>query len=226
MAQDVRNGRRGRAEVRHPGPDLAAFASLTRGIQLELVTTDEELDLKKREADVAIRLTPTPPEYAVGKRILTPGRSVYASHTYIEQHDSLNNPEKVHWIGWDDTDPAPQWIKDSKSPNTPVHHQSGKLHVQIEAAKSDLGLAMLSCFIGDAEPELQRLSSETSNTCGDIWILTHKDLRNAARVRAFINLIVIALDKHRDLIEGRQCTQTPVTQKSRPTPRNSELTLA
>jgi len=181
-------------------PDLAAFAVSYPGIQLELAISNEELNLKKREADVAIRLTANPPEYAVGRRILTPKKCIYASHQYIEQHD----PEKMQWLGWEDTEPIPAWIKESVFPNSPIYHQSDDLHVQIEAAKAGMGMAMLPCFVGDSEPKLKRLTTETSTACGDIWVLTHKDLHNTARVRAFIDFMVAAFEKHRDLIEGKQ----------------------
>jgi DNA-binding transcriptional LysR family regulator len=197
-------------------PDLATFSRTYPGIQLELAISDEEFNLKKREADVAIRLTANPPDYLVGRQIVTPARGIYASHDYLEQHHPDTHPEKMHWLGWEDSVPYPQWVKESSFPSTPVFHQTDNILVQLEAARSGMGLTMLPCFMADPVPELHRLGPAilASPSCGDIWILTHTDLRATARVRIFINYMVEVFERHRDLLVGRSYTNSPAAVKS------------
>jgi DNA-binding transcriptional LysR family regulator len=51
-----------------------------------------------------------------------------------------------------------------------------------------LGLAQLSPPL----PELE----------GELWLLTHPDLRNTARVRAFLDFCADEIARRRDVIEG------------------------
>ena len=54
-----------------------------------------------------------------------------------------------------------------------------------EALAAGIGVGILPCFIGDRMPGLARLGSVNPEELGEsLWILTHTDLRNAARVRA------------------------------------------
>jgi len=185
-------------------PDMADFTKTYPGIQLELAASDEEFNLKKREADVAIRITPNPPEYLVGRKILTPAKGIYASKNYLANHDLDLHPEKMNWLGWEDSVAHPQWVKDSPLSSSGVFHQADNLLVQLEAAKADMGMAKLPCFLADREDSLKRLFliPADASSCGDLWMLTHTDLRATARVRVFIDFMVAAIERHRDLLEG------------------------
>lgn len=191
-------------------PDIAAFTKMYPSINLELIFSNEEFNLRKREADIAIRLTPNPPDYLVGRQILHPAKGVYASHDYLKSHDHNGKPEELEWIGWEEVSSKTQWNKDSRFSLSPVMHQADDLLAQLEAVKASMGIAMLPCFLADTVSSLERLEllSEVG-TCGDLWILTHEDLRATARVRAFVNFMLEAFDRHRDLLEGRCYTSTP-----------------
>lgn len=185
-------------------PDIAAFTKSYPGINLELAFSDEEFNLRKREADVAIRLTPNPPEYLVGRKILHPAKAVYASHEYLKSRDPYAHPESLGWIGWEEMSIKTQWNKESQFSSSPVMHQADNLAAQLEAVKANMGIAMLPCFLADTVPSLKRLELiQGPGTCGDLWILTHEDLRATARVKAFISFMLEAFEEHRDLLEGR-----------------------
>jgi len=186
-------------------PDLAAFSKHYPGIQLELAFSSEEFNLRKREADVAIRLTPNPPDYLVGRRILRPARGVYASHDYLKSNDSSSIPNNLNWIGWDEISLQSHRYKDSQFSVASVKHKADDILAQLEAVKAGMGIAMLPCFLADTVPTLERLELMTSeSSCGDLWILTHEDLRATARVRAFIDFMIEVFESHRDLLEGRR----------------------
>ena len=191
-------------------PDISDFTNLYPGIQLELAFSNEEFNLRKREADIAIRLTPNPPDYLVGRRILHPAKGVYASHDYLKHHNPNGLPDELDWIGWEEISSKTQWNKDSRFSSSPVAHQADDLVAQLEAVKAGMGIAMLPCFLADKIPSLERLELLAEvGSCGDLWILTHEDLRATARVRAFIDFMLEAFDRHRDLLEGRCYTSRP-----------------
>jgi len=71
------------------------------------------------------------------------------------------------------------------------------------AAKAGIGLAALPCYLGDPEPELIRaLPNLLAEPTAELWIVTHADLKNTARVRAFFDVVGGRLAKQRDLFEG------------------------
>jgi len=190
--------------------DIAAFTKRYSKINLELVLSNEEFNLRKREADVAIRLTQNPPDYLVGHRILHPAKGVYASRDYLKSHDLHGHPEELNWIGWEEISSKTQWNKDSQFSSSPVLHQADDLLVQFEAVKVGMGIAMLPCFLADMSDSLVRIELIPEvGTCGDLWILTHKDLRTTARVKVFIDFMKAAFERHRDLLEGRRYVSSP-----------------
>jgi len=183
-------------------PKLVTFSECYPGIQLEVVASSDTVNLSKREADVAIRLTNTPPEQAVGRKVVTVMKAVYASKDYLAKHNLDGNRSTLRWIGWDDSVKCPNWNRGSDYSELPTHHQTNNMTIQFEATKAGLGLSMLPCFVADPEPSLTRLPPGDRIADMDIWVLTHRDLRNTARVRAFMGFMVEAIEKERDLFEG------------------------
>lgn len=184
-------------------PDLVAFGERYPDINLEVAISYTPFDLRRREADVAIRITREPPETLVGRKVITYARATYASLAYLACHDPEHAPESVTWIGWDDRSRHPRWVRESSFPNASVRGRLNNAMVQLAAAKAGMGLAMLPCFMGDTETDLRRVPPGRPEPAWDIWILTHEDLRATARVRAFMDFMAEAFLSHRDLLEGR-----------------------
>ena len=79
-------------------PRLGEFVDLYPDIRITLITTDEELDLAMREADVAIRLRqPTQPDL-IQRKLFSVHFHAYASPEYLKRfgtprsHDELDKP--------------------------------------------------------------------------------------------------------------------------------------
>lgn len=185
-------------------PDLNNFNRTYPGIKLELVISDTNFNLSKREADIAIRITNNdPPEHLIGRKLLTYAVCTYASPEYLSQYDVASNASTGHWIGWEDENDYPPWIKQSDFPNTPVRHQVNQMSAQLAAARMGLGMSSLPCFMGDLEPGLKRVPGSPVRPKRDIWLLTHHDLRKTSRIRAFTQFMADSIRAHADLLEGR-----------------------
>lgn len=191
-------------------PILARFAAAYPGIELELLLSYEHLNLTRREADVAVRLTNNPPEDLIGRRLSNCGKAVYAARSLVPTgapaDATAGAPDTecppLTWIGWQDLVPFPDWVKESPYPHLPVRHQLNNALLQVEAAKAGLGLAQIPCFLGDAEPDLVRLPPGYATPGYDIWLLTHRDLRRTARVRAFMDFLADAIAPLRPVLMG------------------------
>ncbi len=58
-----------------------------------------------------------------------------------------------------------------------------------EAIEAGLGIGYAPCFIADPRPALVRLARRSPPNAADLWLLTHPDLRHAARVRVFLDFM-------------------------------------
>ncbi len=177
-------------------PTLGRFALKHPDVELAVIVRDSHLDLSQRQADVAVRLTPAPPETLVGRRACDMSTAVYASHEY------LNAPPSPHrLVGEDDARTAPDWAPE----NGRVVSRANALFWTLQATVLGLGLGRLPCFMGDAHPALRRFSPpiEPQDYYG-VWVLTHARLRTVARVKALTDTLFDALRNERPLFEGDQ----------------------
>ena len=71
-----------------------------------------------------------------------------------------------------------------------------------ELAVVGFGAAVLPCFIGEARGGLVRVGPPQTELDLDLWLLTDADLRNAARVSAFMTFAGAELAKLRPRFEG------------------------
>lgn len=193
-------------------PDLATFTRDYPDIDLEIILSYRQLDLSRREADIAIRFLPPdtqPPEHLVGRRLVVSRSSAYAERSYLATHDISAEQTEARWLGWDDRIRSPKWVRDSDQPHLPARGRLYDTQLQLQAAKQGLGLAMLPCFVGDRDEDLVRVPPGNPQSYRDVWILSHPDLRETARLRVFREFIIKAILKHRTLIEGGHPRPTP-----------------
>ena len=187
-------------------PIIAGFCQAYPHIELSVNTSSRVLNLNRREADVALRITSSPAEHLVGRKLISYKKSVYASVDYLAQRD-CNNPNELQWIGWGDSEPLPPWVAESDFSQSKISHSVNTVEVQLAMAKAGLGMTMLPCFIGDLEPTLRRVPPGRILQSHDIWLLTHSEIRTTARVRAFMQWVVKEIESCKKLLLGQQPIQ-------------------
>ena len=74
-----------------------------------------------------------------------------------------------------------------------------------EAARAGAGLAVLPCYLGDADPALQRVGGVVPEVFADQWLLVHRDLRALPRVRAVMDAVIELFQRER-AVAGRPLT--------------------
>ena len=176
-------------------PGFGEFLQSYPGIDVELKTTRTLVDLSARDADLAIRLTDTPPDYLVGRKLLPLRHGLYVSPTYWEaQHD---NPSLVLFPG----DDRPDWAM-RHFPDAPVALRTDNVSTMLAAVEAGLGVARLACFVADVNPNVARLDLELEPSSWGVWSLNHIDLRSTARVRVCRDYLQQQLLDRKALILG------------------------
>ena len=183
-------------------PVMADFAGTYPGIEFELSVGYQSLDLRKREADIAIRATDHPPEHLIGQKLGSQGWAGYATPEYIESHD-LGDPEDARWIGFGTRSRAPSWIARTSHPHLPAWGLFDDIPLQAEAARQHLGIAHIPCHVGDIDPDLVRVPLSAVTNAGDIWILRHKDTRSTERLRVFTRFVTEAFEIAKPVFSGQ-----------------------
>lgn len=183
---------------------LVEFRTLYPGIIVEVLISPAMASLARHEADIAIRVASSPPESLVGRRIATLLNGIYAARTHPAAGELAPDIAAHDWVGYSlgrSDLPHAQWTAAHIPPERFVlrTNHTGML---VAAVKAGLGLGLLPCYLGDAEPGLRRL--KTLEGLGqDMWILTHSDLKRTPRIRALMDFLAKELARRRDLIEGR-----------------------
>ena len=71
------------------------------------------------------------------------------------------------------------------------------------AVRAGIGIAALPCFSDDPDPMLVRVTDPIPEMENELWLLTHRDLRNTTRIKAFTDLMAASLPSDKDLLEGQ-----------------------
>lgn len=166
------------------------------GIEIEIISTNDESNLNRREADIAIRsFRPSQPELIV-KKLFDARGHLYAATGYLEE---LGNPKSIADLNnanYIDTEKPGRLLSllnaqgfDLSSNNFPVITKSHL--VQWELVKQGVAISGTLEQIGDNEPLVERVVvPDLDPFKADVWIVTHKELRTSRRVRTVFDFLV------------------------------------
>ncbi|MBM3607623.1 MAG: LysR family transcriptional regulator [Alphaproteobacteria bacterium] len=193
------------------GPVLASFRRAYPSISLDIIVSHEALNLSRRDADIAVRAATEPPETLIGRKICAMPWARYAPAAWSGRIETAmaggdeNARRAIEWLGFGHRLSgirANRWIE-SEIRSLNIAGRFDNLLALANAISLEVGAGILPCFIGDRTPGLVRFG-EMLDFDYSLWLLTHSDLRNSARVRAFMDHAGQELAKIRPLIEGRQ----------------------
>ena len=165
-------------------------------------------NLSQREADLALRPTTSPPTHLIGHRIGPLRHAVYAQREKARRFGRAPL-EQQPWIALDDSaagSHALMWLAQLLPLEQVTLRFSGLLMVRSACAQG-LGLAVLPCFLGDAEPGLVRMGEPVPMCDSELWLLSHPELRETVRVKALRQWLLKALSAQTDLLAGKRPLQ-------------------
>lgn len=181
-------------------PIFTRFNEKYPAITLHVEVTNKFVQLSERQADIAIRLTNAPLETLIGTRMTTVASAVYGSRDYCARVRSGEMPEK--WIGVECCGFHVSWTQ-AACPDQSHNFYVDDTLLTLAAIKAGAGLAYLPCFMGDNEPELVRFRSPEPQHDLGLWLVYHRDLRRAKRVRLFREHMQREIANQRALFEGK-----------------------
>ena len=188
---------------------LARFHSAHPGIKVELMASPRLLQITRRDADVGFLPVRAPEGSVVGRKLCGMAAAIYGSRKYLADHKPPKTPAdlaKHAIIASDDSlthFPIMRWLRDNV-PDSAIIYRTNSLLMQLAAVQAGVGLAYLPCFLGDPQPDLVRALPDELAEVPDLWLVTHGDLRQAARIRAFMDFMADSIRTDRAFLEGRR----------------------
>jgi len=183
-------------------PALAEFRTTYPGIRLQVTVNNSFLNLSRRDADVAVRPSNTPPDNLVGRKLGVLRTAPYAAHAYLrgigEDRPASGDWARYDWVAPDESLShlrQARWLREHVPALRHVASVDSLLGM-VAAVEAGLGAGMLLCLLADAKPALLRLADPDPALDTDVWILTHPDLRRVNRIRLFTAFLFDRLSGH------------------------------
>lgn len=183
---------------------LAEFRALYPGVSLDVSANNQLVDLTRRDADVVLRATATPPDHLVGRSAGRIGIAAYASPRYLDAQGRDRPLAEYDWIGFDG---ALAHVRQARWTEAHVPPERQRLRFDsigavVTSVAQGVGCGALPCFAADGDPRFERLPGTHVATDVQIWVLTHPDLRKSARVRACLQFFGTRLAAMADRLLG------------------------
>lgn len=174
---------------------VAAFSARHPAVQVQLAVNNGFSNLTQREADVAVRGSNRPPDNLVGRRVGQVQTALYASRAYLRGLGSGRTVADMRFVAPDDSLAhleQSKWLR-RNVPEERIALRADSLTSMVEAVRRGIGAGMLLCPLADPHRELVQLAPPDPALDTQVWILTHPDLRQVARIRAFTQHLFDAL---------------------------------
>ena len=188
-------------------PELESLHRAEPRVSLEIVSGGRHVDLRKGDADLAIRVGPIEDQQLVARKVGEVASALYAARSYLARHPDPIDPDDLGGhaiIGFHASMaaiPSAQWLAE-RSAGARVVMRSREAMDMLTAAQSGAGLAVLPCFLGDADASLVRLTRTPIVTRG-VSLVYRREARLSPEVRAVIAFVVEALRHQAARLRGR-----------------------
>ena len=167
---------------------IAAFMRRYPDIELTVFATSEQHNLNQSQADVLIRMTDHPPELLVGRRLADIPMYAYGTGDYLDEIDGdLGRAQWVIWqaaFGKNDGDRYfRNMVKDGR-----IALRTNSNSQLVAMVRQGVALGLMTAPIARRYPELIA-ASDAPLVTSQVWLLTHGDLRDSAKVRCFMQFM-------------------------------------
>lgn len=170
---------------RYLPPALSGFRQAFPEIHIELLSSNLEVNMNTRQADIAVRATPSPPEHLIGRKVCTIPWSVFGSAEYQQRYGhpqsmaDLDQHQLIGGTGAIANLPGFTWLDQHQGRS--ITTRCDELTTMAYLAEAGHGLALLPN--DQARPGLDRLFDFPAAKPSELWLLTHPDLREVERIR-------------------------------------------
>ena len=180
-------------------PDVTRFRTENPEIVLDIRATLEREDPDLLQSDLALRLTNSPPEHLVGRRLAEPASALYASTQFAEHFSGTG---EVNYIESAPVLDVRNWMTEELGLVPKPVLQCNSIELIAQFVQSGLGVAYLPCYVGEYRSSIARVSQVRRSGMPDLWLLYHPRQRHLKRVKALAEVVSTACERLKPIIEG------------------------
>jgi DNA-binding transcriptional LysR family regulator len=177
---------------------------LPDGVAIELVASDQTINLTRREADLAVRHGRPETGDLYVSRVGTIACAAYGAPG--------TQANAVPWITYAQEQAhyaLSRWIAATvKADDANPSIRASTMSMQAATARTGGGVAVLPCYLGDRDPALVRMLGRIEQLDAPQWLIVHRDLRRLPIIRAVMDWVVHVFAANRSRLEGCE-TETP-----------------
>lgn len=169
-------------------PILAELRARHPGLILELSLGSRNEDLLRREADVAVRMSPPAQKSLVARRIGAVRLGLFAHRGVLEAHGTpaaLEDVNRLPLIGYESETNSIRALKAmglTLRREDFIYRTDNDL-AQLAAIRGGVGIGVCQSRLAARDPDLVAVLPDAFHFDLDTWIVMHEDLRRVRRVR-------------------------------------------
>ncbi len=183
-------------------PELASFHREHPAIEIQVLIDNANLNLLRREADIALRLGRPRQADLVGRKVGRLVFGLYAARSYLDragrpaksedlaQHDCVAFDDALRHRG------PGSWLEELVARGRIVY-RANSVRAQLAAIRAGFGIGGHSSAFADPLPELERVFPDLGLEL-ELWLVTHAGLRRSARIRAVFDYLAERFTEQRD----------------------------
>jgi DNA-binding transcriptional LysR family regulator len=179
-------------------PILARLREQHPGIVVELVLTDRVQDLLRREADIAVRMTPPQHEALVARRIGALEMGLHAHRDYLARCGTPRSLAELRGhalIGFDEETP---YLRSLRGSLAGLRREAFGLRAdsnlaQLAAIRAGYGIGFCQTSLARHDANLVRVLRRQFALPLETWVAMHEDLRESARCKVTFQALVEGL---------------------------------
>ncbi len=163
-------------------------------IQIELVASNEQSNLLRREADIALRLARPTQNGLITKKLGELPFGVYAHARYLALHGTPTKPAELldhTLIGFDSFDNIIQGFAKEGFVVTPSQFalRTDDTVTYWEALRSGFGIGFLAAHIAAQDAQVKRVLPSMALPALPVWLTTHREVRGNANIRCVYDFL-------------------------------------
>lgn len=170
------------------------------GISIEVIASNAFSDLLRREADIAIRhAKPEQPEL-IARLIRDASACFYASEDWVRTHGhprSADDAAALPFVGSDRSGQYLGYLRQHGLPLTEANFSCYADHTVAHWAlvRQGMGIGAMMDEIAQATPGIVRVLDDVPPVIFPIWLVTHRELRTARRIRVVFEALAQGLQE-------------------------------
>ncbi len=179
-------------------PAIDLIHKVAPNLRLEIIVSNHLQDLRRREADIAIRhVRPQEPEL-IARLVCENTAGFYASQSYFMENGMPQSMKELaghQFVGFGDDDRYIEYLKEHGIPLTATHcytsSASGLMAWQL--ALNGYGIIPMSNAVAALHPTMQRINIDALTVHYPTWLVTHRELHTSKKIRLVFDSLAEAL---------------------------------